>query len=586
MNDPTANLAIERPSVLPPDSTPGQKRSYREFARQFFNLASPYWRSEQKYSAWFLLITVLSLNFIVIYFSVLINKWNGAFFDVLQNMQKDQYVPLLIRFCWIIAAYIIIAVTSSFLQSLLAFRWRMWLTQQMMGNWLHNSTFCRLFTYKTKTENPDQRISQDLATFTSSSLSLGLSIVAQITTAVTFGVILWTLSSVMVFDMPNGAKLDIPGFMLWLTLIYVTFCTVVIFKVGKPLVKLDYKQEKVEADFRFSLMRIRDRRDEVAALKGEKAEFEFLNRNLKDVMENFKQIIVRNIYVNSFQNFFMNATTVVPVLAAAPMFFAGKITLGILMQIVNAFNRVEGSLMLFASQFETFAAWKATFDRIVDFKHEMIEIQDKVDSKDNKLNVRSHNDAQINVNNLQIHLPDNNKLTQFNFSIEPKEKVLIMGRSGLGKSTLLKCIAGHWPFASGTISRPEDVMIIPQKPYFPIGTLHDSILYPNLEREVSDAEMSRVLEICHLSKLPERLHERSDWNSTLSLGEQQRLNFARIILTKPRVVIMDEPTASMDKSLEVEMFRTLFEELPDTTVLTIGHSHELKALHSRCITVE
>lgn len=582
MNESAEVIIANNPQM--PDVRP--KVKYSVLAKELFNLVSPYWRSEEKLLAWGMLLGVLSLNMMIIYNAVLINTWNGNFYTALQNLDKEHFSGLLFQFFGLVAAVIVMAVSSSFLQSYLAFRWRIWLTKQVMADWLHDSTFCKLFTYKTKTENPDQRISQDIESFTSGSLSLSLGIITQFVKSITFAFILWSLSSSLSLMLPGGISLKIPGYMLWLTIVYVAFSTFVIYKTGKPLVALDYSQEKVEADFRFSLMRIRERRDEISILNGAKAESRFLNENIISVIKNYKQIIKRNIYVNSFQNLFLNFTTILPVLAAAPMFFSGAITLGVLFQISNAFNQVEGALMIFALNFQSFAAWKATFNRIVDFRNEMQELSPKIAISGTELNWNpSTENKGLEINNLTLNLPHGRNLSKFDFHIQPQERVLIMGRSGLGKSTLLKCIAGHWPYASGLIKRPTDLTIIPQKPYFPINTLHNSLVYPHLDAVISDLEIERVLDECSLGHLKDKLNEVHDWNAVLSLGEQQRLNFARLIIAKPAWIILDEPTASMDKALENKLFNVLFKELPNSTIVTIGHAVSLKGFHSRCIEV-
>lgn len=570
----------------PPSEKSGEKLGALQIVSQLYDLASPYWRSEERVFAWGLLFGVLALNMGGIYCAVLLNEWNARFYNALQTLDKDNFSFLLFQFLGIVMIYITILVAESFMQAYLAFKWRIWLTKQILGDWLSNNTFCKLFTHKSKTENPDQRISQDVSLFTSSTLTLSLSIVTQLVKSVTFAFILWTLSSSLLLPLPGGIELKIPGYMLWITIIYVIISTVIIYVTGKPLVKLDYAQEKVEADFRFGLMRIRERRDEVSMIDGANAEKKFLHGTLQDVISNYKKIIKRNIYVNSFQYISINFTTILPILAAAPMFFSGVITLGILMQIANAFSQVEGALMVFAMNFQAFASWKATFNRILDFKSEMSSLKKNSELPDLAFNLTlTPGVKRLHIENLTIHLPESQNLTNFDFSVNAGEKVLLMGRSGLGKSTLLKCIAGNWPYALGAIERPEQLTIVPQKPYFPISTLRNCLLYPNLDQDISDNELYRILEICELNVLKGRLDEVTDWLSVLSLGEQQRLNFARIILARPDWLIMDEPTASMDKGLEARLFTTLFKELPNITLLTIGHATSLKDLHSRCIEI-
>ncbi len=560
------------------------KTSFLTLVKQLYAMVAPYWKSEERLFAWTMLAVILALNIAVVYELVWINTWNGEFYNSLQELNKDRFYALIWQFFLIVGILIVTLVSEQFLESYLAFNWRVWLTKQVMGDWLHNSTFSLLFTTKAKTENPDQRISQDLANFTTKTLSLGTSIFNQTIRSITFAIILWELSSSMLLPLPGGTSVVVPGYLLWLTIIYVIFATYIIYRSGKQLVSLDYAQEKFEANFRFNLMRIRERRDEVSILHGGVAETKFLNRNLLDIVGNFKRIIKRNVFVNSYQNFFDNLTTVLPILAAAPMFFAGAIKLGVLMQIYNAFTRVQGALMAFALNFQDFASWKANFNRIIFFRSEMSELTPKLDTVAHNLQLNiSATQKALHVSNLVLQLPELQQLVKFDFSIQPHEHVLIMGRSGLGKTTLLKCIAGYWPFAQGRIDRPDNIMIIPQKPYFPIATLREGLLYPNLQAAISDVEIKRALKLCHLENLADTIYEIHDWNSMLSLGEQQRLNFARVILARPEWVIMDEPTASMDKHLEGELFRVLYSELPYVTLLTIGHAPSLKEYHTRTL---
>ncbi len=581
MSDALDATLINEPPLQ--KTSPSTLSKSLKMLKQLIRLVAPYWKSEEKILAWALLLTSLSLNMGGIYIAVLLNEWSAKFYNALQTLDKAIFSSLLYQFFGYAMCSVVLFVSARFTQAYLSFRWRVWLTKNTMDDWLENSNFARLFTYHYKTENPDQRISQDLNLFTSKSLDLSFMLLTEFVRSITFAIILWSLSSSLLFPWFGDRQITIPGYMLWFTIIYVTFVTITIYKTGKPLIALDYIQEKVEANFRFNLMRIRERRDEVSILQGSDAEANFLRQNIADIIKNYKHIIRRNIFVNSFQNVFLNFSTILPILAAAPMFFSGAITLGVLMQISNAFSRVQDAMLEFAMNFQTFAAWKATFNRIVDFRDELADLKSKHVQSNEQLNIRTSKAHSLAIQDLTLHLPSAESLAHFDFRINHKERVLIMGRSGIGKSTLLKCIAGLWPYAFGAIDKPEQLLILPQKPYFPINTLRNCLLYPNLAKEISDQELYRVLEVCSLQILKGRLDEVNDWLAILSLGEQQRLNFARVILSKPNYLIMDEPTASMDKALENKLFTVLFQELPDITLLTIGHAPSLRELHSRCI---
>lgn len=563
------------------DGLRGKLHAGLDLFKGVFRLIGPYWRSEEKAFAWVGLVVVVALNFSLVYLSVLFNRWNGDFFNALEGLDHAAYMSLLYKFCGLVLAMIIAYVSQSYSQNYLVFRWRIWFTKNMLGRWLDDSTFCKLFTMGAKTENPDQRISEDIASFTESSMMLFVGILKESVNAITFGVILWGLSkgiTLAAFGMPAVA---IPGYMLWLTIIYVGFATFFIYKTGRPLVKLDYIKERVEANFRFSLMRIRDRRSEVAILNGGHSESLLLNGKLHDIISNFHQILKRVIYINTLQNLFGNATNVLPYIAAAPMFFAGSINLGDLMRLGAAFGAVEMSLMYFMDNINELANWKANFNRITDFSDEMTSV---AAHKGSDLQVHMGKDKELQLN-LELYLPKGNKLFGINLDMIAGEKVLVMGRSGLGKSTLTKAIVGQWPYAIGNIVRPHSLFVLPQKPYFPITSLRETVLYPNLHADVADSEIIRVLKVCCLEKLVHSLDEVKDWNAELSLGEQQRLNFARVILSRATFLILDEPTASVNKDLEREMFRTLLAELPTASILTISHSIALQDIHDRVVTL-
>lgn len=548
------------------------------FFKALWNFIKPYWQSDEKVMAWVLLFFVTALNVASIYASVSLNQHQGGLFDALQNKDKARFFIEVTSLAVLIVMLVVMIISRIYLENYLEFNWRMWLTRQISSQWLKDNTFYRLYLYNTRTENPDQRISQDLAAFPNQVLSLSIGLASSFAEGISFSVILWSLSKSMVLTLSNGYVLAMPGYMLWFTWIYVAIVTYFVFKVGKPLVQLDYLSEKYEADLRFQLMRIRERREEVALLRGGDSELQRLKCRIKDIRENFMAILKRNLYINSIQNFTQSATIFLPYIAASPMLFAGTITLGTYTRLQNAFMRVEYSFLALAYQFQQIAAFRAGFARIENFLNDM----ETTRVTNNTLNITHSENNSLVVSEVKIYLPQQTQAhIDYNFTITPGEKVLLSGPSGVGKSSLLRCIEGSWPHATGTIQVPRNLMIIPQRPYFPIASLRECLYYPNECQHNNDDELQHILALCHLNKLTQRLDEVNDWNTTLSMGEQQRLNFARVFLIKPAWLLMDEPTASMDKQLEKSMFKILIEYHPQLSILTISHSIELIELHDR-----
>lgn len=607
-------------------------------AIEFWKLMIPYWRSEDKYKAWGILVCILAVNVGSVYITVLLNQWNASFYNALQELNKKVFISQCYVFIMLAAVFISVFVLSRYLTSLLAFRWRAWLTHYYLDRWLDNNTHYRLSLETKKTDNPDQRIAQDLAGFSTGVLSLGLSIFKETLSVFSFVVILWGLSGPL--HIPLGQHtVTIPGYLVWAVLIYALVGTYIMFKIGKPVIQLDFDQEKFEADFRFHLIRLRERSEEVALYKGEDNEAVNFRNSFKAIKDNFRKILNRNIVINSWQIFYNNFSTLFPVLMAAPMFFLGMIKLGILMQIGSAFREVKDSLSLLIMDYQTIAQLIATTNRISSFSTMMkavSKINSDVDSGVDSAKVLENSDVSadpagtrdsirrmiskenhIILENLTLRTPSGISLIQnLHLTIGAGERVLLMGASGLGKSTLTRAIAGIWRFGSGAIHLPNNssIFMVPQKPYMPIATLREGLFYPSVrslspliekieqasldqsadqqrllqmsEEILSEKMLHEILIACRLDHLLPYLDEVRDWGLQLSLGEQQRIIFARILIRKPEWIIMDEPTASMDKKTEANVYSLLHQYLPNSTIITIGHSPTLKAFHHRVVELD
>lgn len=557
---------------------------------EVWKLVAPYWRSEEKYKAWSMLLLIVALNLGFVYAMVVLNKWNVVFYDALQKLDKATFITQCYKFLGVVTILVSLYVSNAYLTGLLGFQWRKWLTKQYLNRWMDQAMYYRLSLQGNKTDNPDQRISQDLANFATQVLTLGLSFFKEAVSLSTFMMILWSISGAIQIPLPNQGSLTIPGYMVWLALTYAIVGTWIVYKIGKPLIKLDFNQEKLEANFRYQLVRLRERSEEVAFYKGEKSENYTFRQAFNGVYENFQRIINRGLYVNGWQNFYNNFSTIFPILIAAPQFFSGAMTLGVLMQINSAFMRVQDSLALIVLQFQAIASLIATTNRLLGFSAAMQDLEEqKIHPTTPTLQMVSHPEETLVLENLTLKTPDNQTLFEnLNLLVKKGETVLMMGRSGLGKTTLIRAIAGLWSFGEGIIKLPpnQDLFIVPQRAYMPLGTLRKGLFYPGTEFHFAEEKLIEILTACRLQHLIPELDEHRDWSLQLSMGEQQRIIFARAIIQEPQWLIMDEPSASMDKETEKQVYNALHQYLPNATVITIGHSPSLKAFHSRILELD
>ncbi len=474
-----------------------------------------------------------------------------------------------------------IALTEVLLQNVLTIRWRTFLNTYYVGEWLGDGTHYRMQIMGRGADNPDQRISEDLRKFVESTYSLSVGLMNQAATLVSFVAILWTISAGFTFP---GTSMEIPGLLVWVCAGYAILGTWVTHLIGRPLIALNFEQERVEANYRFSLARLREYSEQVALLSGEAAEREGLRRRFGQIVDNYMRIVFRLIRLNTFTSAYFQANVVVPYILTAPYYFIGKISLGQMQQVVGAFSRVESALTYFITIYTTLADYKAVLDRLTTFEGAIASAQ-RVGGE-SKLAVREVPGDDLRLKDLDVRLPDGSALMHTDgLSFHPGERTLMTGPSGSGKSTLFRAIAGIWPFGEGQVLVPEGqtMMLLPQRPYIPIGTLRDAVTYPGEVDAYTDAEMAEALRTAKLPQIADRLDEERAWSQTLSLGEQQRLALARALLTKPDWLFLDEATAALDEPTEQEVYRIIREKLPNTTVVSIGHRSTLTAYHDRRI---
>ena len=552
------------------------------FLKDLWQLTKPYWFSEERVQARALLALIVGLNLGLVYLEVLFNQWNNGFYNSLQNKDITAFYELLWRFAGLAAIFIIASVYQLYFNQMLQIRWRRWLTDRYLNDWIAGRTYYRMQLAGGDTDNPDQRIADDLAQFVDRTLNLTLGFMSAVVTLFSFLTILWGLSGAISFTL-GGSTYNIQGYMVWVALIYAVAGTWLMHLIGRPLIALNFEQQKVEANFRFSLVRFRENAEGIALHHGEAGEIRGLRERFTAVAYNWWEIMKRQKKLTWFRAGYSQIAIIFPFIVAAPRYFSGQIKLGDLMQTASAFSQVQGALSWFVTAYTQLASWKATVDRLTGFQAAMARTQ-QANHNEPGIVTGTATDSSVSGENIELRLPNGNLLVApFTLKLEPGTSVLITGASGSGKSTLFRALAGLWPWGRGAVHLPQGrhVLFLPQKPYLIIGTLRAQLSYPDAAATYTDAELKRALIDCDLPQLVNRLDEEQHWAQQLSGGEQQRIAFARVLLQKPDWLFMDEATASMDEASEARLYKLLQTQLPHTTVVSIGHRQTLIAFHDK-----
>jgi putative ATP-binding cassette transporter len=548
-----------------------------------WRIAAPYFRSEDKFAGRLLLASVIAIELTVVGINVLLNQWNNRFYNALQEKDWDGFVREIGIFCILASCFIALSVYQLYLNQWLQIRWRRWLTSRYLGQWLHDANHYRMQLKGDAADNPDQRISDDVKLFVDQTLSICVGLLSAAVTLVSFVIILWGLSAESPLTI-FGTEFEIPGYLVWGALIYAIFGTALTHWIGSPLVFLDFQQQRFEADFRFNLVRVRENSEQIALLRGENAEQQRLSERFGRVVQNWYGIMSRTKRLTAFTASYAQAAVVFPYILVAPAYFAGKIQLGGMMQTASAFSSVQTSLSFFVTIYRSLAEWRAVTARLDGFEEAIASATALPTGADSIDVVPSPGSGNIELRQLLVRLPNGTPLVSADsFSIRSNERTLVTGPSGAGKSTLFRAIAGIWPFGTGAIAIPSGatLMMLPQRPYFPVGSLKAAIVYPAEPNTCSSELVGNALASVGLPQLVSRLEEEAHWNRMLSLGEQQRLGLARALLHAPQYLFLDEATASLDEDSEAALYRLLADKLPATTVVSIGHRSTLAAFHQR-----
>jgi vitamin B12/bleomycin/antimicrobial peptide transport system ATP-binding/permease protein len=519
--------------------------------------------------AWLALIVLMTLFSVRL--DILFSFWNNGFYSAMQNLDAKAFWFMLLVFATLATVYVVRALLSFYLRQAFLIHWRIWLTNVLLEGWLRKQNYYRSQYVADRVDNPDQRIQQDVASFVGSSLALSMGLLDSAVSLFSFSIILWGLSGTLVLF---GWK--IPRAMVFIVYLYVIVSTVFAVRIGRPLIRLNFLNEQLSANFRYALIRLREYGESIAFYQGEAVERNNLVAGFGRVIQNLWAILFRSLKFQGFNFVVSQAAVVFPFIVQAPRLLSRQITLGDVMQTAQAFGQVAGALSFFRTSYDDFAGYRAVVNRLSGFL-------DLMESAQLLGSVPTESDAQrITVKSLTVRTAADVALVRdLSLELPPASSLLIRGRSGVGKTTLLRAIAGLWPYVEGAIVRPleRQSLFLPQKPYLPLGTLRGSLYYPRLPVQTDDPAAA-VLHRCQLDHLVDRLDEEDDWTRILSLGEQQRLAIGRVLLNRPLAVFLDEASSALDEGLEHAMYRLLRESLPGATLVSVGHRSSLLRFHT------
>jgi putative ATP-binding cassette transporter len=547
------------------------------FLKAFWALAQPYWVSEKRGKALGLLALVVALALAMVYMEVQFNYWNRDFYNTFEKKDQAEFFYQLGKFGVLAFVWIIMAVYRQWFLQMLQIEWRTWLTDHFLQEWMQDQAYYRMQLLDRGTDNPDQRISEDLNIFVDYTSSLALGLLSSVVTLISFVVILWGLSGSL-----ELWGFNIPGYLVWCALAYAIVGTVLTHVIGRKLIGLGFNKQRVEADFRFSLVRLRENSEGVALYRGEQEELGGLRQRFAAVIANWWQLMRKRKQLNWFTSFYAQLAIIFPYIVVAPRFFSGSIPLGAIFQTASAFGQVQGALSWFINVYSDFATWKATVDRLIGFRAAIQRVRAEAAHIHGERTESA--DQRIALDHVKIELPQGSPLLNDTaIELKPHEDVLINGPSGAGKSTFFRSLAGIWPYWKGRIKLPKGarLLFLPQKPYLPLGSLRHAVSYPDEPAKHSDDEVRAALQAVGLGQLGTDLERSENWAQVLSGGEQQRLAFARALLNKPDWLFLDEATAALPEEDQAALYRLLKEKLSATTLVSIGHRESLGQYHDK-----
>jgi hypothetical protein len=543
------------------------------WGRQFWLLAKGYLTPTRTLQPIIYFVIIVFFNLLSVRLDILFSEWYKAMYNALQKMEESIFWIQMIVFCVLATVHMANVLLTYYLTQRFTIQWRTWLNEQMVEKWTNNQAYYKTQYVYNQLDNPDQRIQQDVQSYVSSSISFATGVISAVVSIVAFTIILWGLAGPMTI-----AGITISHAMVYFVFMYVLVTSVFAFKIGRPLINLNFANERLTANYRYSLIRIKEYAESIAFFRGEKMEKSVLFQQFDRIIQNVWQMVFRTLKLSGFNFVVSQVSVIFPFIIQASRYFSKQIELGDLIQTAQAFGKVQSALSFFRNSYDDFAGYRAVLDRLTGF-HTAIEQANQAANI-----VIQPTENAVEFENLTVNKPTGEALIKnLNLHLPQGSSLLIKGPSGSGKTTLLRTIAGLWAYSEGTVRCPQhDVLFLSQKPYLPQGRLIDALFYPQVAPEDVDlAKAAQIMQQVQLGHLAEKLTQENDWTRVLSLGEQQRLSFARVLMQKPLAAFLDEATASMDEGLEDAMYRLLREELPQTTIISVGHRSTLQTHHQQ-----
>ena len=542
------------------------------WGKQFWMFAGGYLSPKRSIKPLLFFVLIVTLTLFSVRLSLVHSTWYNNMYTALQEFNQTVFWEQMILFCFIAGFSVAAALISYYLNQRFSINWIEWLNTELLEKWMDKRAYYKSQYMGNNLDNPDQRIQQDIQSYVKTTLSLSTGVIDAVTSMISYTILLWGLAGPMTL-----LGIEIPRAMVYLVFAYVIFTTLIAFWLGKPLIRLNFANEKLNANYRYSLIRVKEYAESIAFYAGEKVEKSRLYKQFRAVIDNMWDIVFRALKFSGFNLVVSQISVVFPLLIQVGRYFEKQIKLGDLMQTLQVFGKLHSNLSFFRNTYDSFAEYKATLDRLTGFHYSVEAAQ-----KQSKTDITDH-PTDVIFQHLSVKSPMGKILIKdLNLTLTQGNSLLIQGQSGVGKTTLLRTIAGLWSYAEGKIFCPQhNTLFLSQRPYLPQGNLLTALYYPNITENVDLAKITRVLEQVQLAHLQDRLEQEQDWSRILSLGEQQRLAFARLLLHKPKVAFLDEASASLDEGMEHAMYRLIREELPNTTIISVGHRSTLVPLHQQ-----
>ena len=542
------------------------------WGKQFWMFAGGYLSPKRSIKPLLFFVLIVTLTLFSVRLSLVHSTWYNNMYTSLQEFNQAVFWEQIILFCFIAGFSVTAALISYYLNQRFSINWIEWLNTELLEKWMDKRAYYKSQYMSNNLDNPDQRIQQDIQSYVKTTLSLSTGVIDAVTSMISYTILLWGLAGPMTL-----LGVEIPRAMVYLVFAYVIFTTLIAFWLGKPLIRLNFANEKLNANYRYSLIRVKEYAESIAFYAGEKVEKNLLYKQFRAVIQNMWDIVFRALKFSGFNLVVSQISVVFPLLIQVGRYFEKQIKLGDLMQTLQVFGKLHSNLSFFRNTYDSFAEYKATLDRLTGFHYSVESAQ-----KQSKTNITDH-PTDVIFQHLSVKSPMGKTLIKdLNLTLTQGNSLLIQGQSGVGKTTLLRTVAGLWSYAQGEIFCPQhNILFLSQRPYLPQGNLLTALYYPDSTENVDLAKIKQVLEQVQLAHLQDRLEQEQDWTRILSLGEQQRLAFARLLLHKPKVAFLDEASASLDEGMEHAMYRLIRDKLPNTTIISVGHRSTLIPLHQQ-----